>query len=146
MNELSHRLCTAPIGAFITFEKEKRPYRIRARSGRFIVCTRPYSKRKTTFYTIIDLVEMVRGPEDLVFGMGAETDQHCWDMVDRLDGRDNNHPQGSDAIERPKFEAEVKRKKLKIGFQCSLRTEVSHRRRISLDVAKVRIPMTCKPW
>lgn len=143
---LRYQLRHAPIGAFITFAKERtRPYRVRARSGRFIVCTRPFEE--TVYYSIIDLLENCRGPENLVLGLGAESDQNCWDMVDRLDGRDNNHPQGKDAVDRVEFEKE--KKKLPCGlrqFQESFRTEVSHRNRIDLDVIKVRVPKTCKPW
>lgn len=145
--ENTWRIRTAPIGAFVTFAEDKKPYRIRARSGRFIVCTRPYSKKKTVYYTVIDLVEGIRGPENLVFGMGAESDDDCWNMVDRLDGRDNNHPKGRDAVERPLIEAELKKAKLEdIGFQQSFRSEVTYRNRIPLDVVKVRIPKTCQPW
>lgn len=144
---LFRRLTETPIGAIIKFAKEKRPYRVRARSGRFLICTKPHNPMRTTIYTIIDLVEKVRGPENLVFGMGAESDQDCWDMVDRLDGRDNNHPQGRDVSNKIEWDKE----KYKLPedlreFQESFRTEVSHRHRIDLDVISVKIPKTCKPF
>ncbi len=39
----------------------------------------------TVLYTIVDLKEKVRGTENLIFGMGAETDLQCSQMLDRLD-------------------------------------------------------------
>jgi hypothetical protein len=147
---LQWQLPDIPVGAFITFAREKRPYRVRARSGRFIVCTKPFNPKKTVLYTVIDLVENVRGPEDLVFGMGAETDQQCWDMVDRLDGRDANHPQGLDVRDLAQWEEEKHtltkdlQKLAKPGR--SFRTEVSHRHRVDLDVVGIRIPKSGKPF
>ncbi len=144
-DELKYHLPIVSVGSFITFAPwPKKPYRVRARSGRFIVCTRPY--KDTVHYTVIDLVERIRGTENLVLGLGAESDQDCWDMVDRLDGRDNNHPQGKDAMKKPLFEAEKRKLKLDYGFQCSFRTEISHRCRVDLDVIDIRIPKSCKPW
>lgn len=147
-DRLGWQLRDVPIGAFITFAKEKRPYRVRARSGRFIVCTKPFNPKKTVLYTIIDLVENVRGPENLIFGMGAESDQDCWDMVDRLDGRDNNHPQGRDVRDKAEWEALQKTNPdfKQMVFQRSFRTEVSHRHRVGLDVIKIRVPKTCKTF
>lgn len=40
-------------------------------------------------YTIIDLHEKVRGTENLIFGSGAETDEQCAEMIDRLSATDN---------------------------------------------------------
>ena len=145
-DELKYHLPIVPVGAFITFAPwPKKPYRVRARSGRFVVCTRPY--KDTVHYTVIDFVEGVRGTENLVFGMGAESDQDCWDMVDRLDGRDNNHPQGKDVVDRAEWDKEKNKlpKDLR-EFQESFRTEVSHRHRVNLDVIDIRIPKSCKPW
>ena len=39
----------------------------------------------TVLYTIIDLQRNVRGTENLVFGMGFETDEDCADALDRLE-------------------------------------------------------------
>lgn len=79
-------LSYVPIGTKIYFKGEKRPYTVRARSRRFLVCTKPFNPQKTVLYTIIDRDHKVRGTENLIFGMGAETDQDCADMIDRLEG------------------------------------------------------------
>lgn len=72
------------LGTRIWFAEEKRPYRVRARNQRFIVCTKPHNPLRTVLYTVIDLVENVRGTENLVFGFGAETDEQCNEMIARL--------------------------------------------------------------
>jgi hypothetical protein len=35
-------------------------------------------------YCIIDWEQGIRGPEDLIFGMGAETDEQCVEMLERV--------------------------------------------------------------
>ena len=61
-------------------------------------------------YTVLDIAQGVRGTENLIFGMGAETDEDCEDMIKRLSGQNAN-----------------------LGFQ----TEVSHRNRIPINVVRV---------
>jgi hypothetical protein len=72
-------------GDKIKFAEEKQAYTIRARGERYLVCTKPFNPRKTVLYTVVDLVEDVRGTENLVFGMGAETNEECEEMVQRLE-------------------------------------------------------------
>ena len=97
-----------PVGGRVWFKSERRPYTVQARSRRFLVCNKPFAARKTVMYCIVDLMEQVRGPEDLIFGMGAETREDCESMLARLEREDADH-----------------------------RTEVSWRRRIDLDVLRV---------
>ena len=73
-------------GARIWFEEERNPYTVQASGGGFVVCTRPFAPRKTVLYTIIDVRENVRGPENLIFGRGAETPKQCRQMIARLSG------------------------------------------------------------
>jgi hypothetical protein len=73
------------VGSRVWFEGEKRPYNVRARNNRYIICTKPYNPQRTVLYTIMDLEEGVRGPENLIFGMGAQTDQECEEMLERLE-------------------------------------------------------------
>lgn len=73
---------TPPLGAKIYVPNERRGYVVRARNDRFAVCTKPHFK--TVLYFILDAVEGRRGPENLVFGMGAETDEQCQEMLERL--------------------------------------------------------------
>lgn len=105
-------LKTAAVGSKIWFAEEKRPYTVRARSERYLVCTKPFAAQKTTIYTIVDMQENVRGTENLIFSSGFETQQQCEEAIDRLEGRT---PVG------PWNEA----------------TEVSHRNRVPLNVARI---------
>jgi len=72
------------IGGKIRFAEEKQSYTIRARDERFLVCTKPFNPRKTVLYTIVDLVENIRGTENLIFCMGFETDEECQEALTRL--------------------------------------------------------------
>lgn len=64
---------------------EKRPYRVRCRSERFIICTKPFNPRRTVLYFIIDLKEWVRGPDDRIFCCGYETDRDCEERLEELE-------------------------------------------------------------
>ncbi len=97
------------LGARIWFDQEKRPYRVRSRNKRYLVCTKPFNLRHTVLYTVVDLTQRVRGTENLVFGMGAETDEQCDDMIKRLNAE----------------------------FPDIDRTEVSQRNRVPLKVARI---------
>ena len=72
-------------GDKIKFEEEKQRYTIRAMSDRYAICTKPMNALKTVLYTIVDFKEKIRGPENLVFGFGAETDKQCEEMLERLE-------------------------------------------------------------
>ena len=70
-------LRTAKVGTRVAFEEEKLVYTIQARSARYLICTKPFNPRRTVLYTIVDLVERVRGPDNLLFGNGYETREDC---------------------------------------------------------------------
>lgn len=72
------------VGDKVYFAEENKPYTVRACDSRYLVCTKPFNLRKTVLYTIVDLVEKVRGTENLVFCMGFETDEECEDALRRL--------------------------------------------------------------
>lgn len=74
----------APVGTRIWFLDEKRPYHVRARSWRYLICTKPFNLKHTVLYTVIDIVNGIRGTENLIFGAGAETTAHCEAMLERL--------------------------------------------------------------
>lgn len=107
----------APVGSRITFAEEVRAYTVRARSDRYLVCTKPFAPLRTVLYTVVDLLENVRGTENLIFGMGAETDEQCADMLRRLEG-----------IDAPGH------------FYPCHHTEVSYRNRVPLKIVRVRCP------
>jgi co-chaperonin GroES (HSP10) len=73
------------LGSKIKFKGEKQAYKVIASSSRYAVCNKPFNVKKTTLYTVIDWREKVRGTENLVFGMGAETPKDCQEMLDRLE-------------------------------------------------------------
>jgi hypothetical protein len=73
------------IGDRIKFLEEKTPYRIRALSNYFAVCTRPYNPQCTVIYTVLDFRKSIRGTENVVFCMGAETDEDCEEMLQRFE-------------------------------------------------------------
>ena len=100
-------------GCRLTFVEEKHPYKVRAAGERYLVCTKPFNLRRTVLYTVVDLVERVRGTENLVFGSGAETDEQCAEMLRRLEGKCAD-----------------------TGFT----TEVSHRNRVPLNIMRVEAP------
>lgn len=112
-DEEREALTTCPVGTKIHFEEERHGYTVQARDERFLVCTKPFNPRHTVLYTIVDLEKLIRGPENLVFGMGAETREQCEDMLERLNGQDRD-----------------------AGFA----TEISWRTRIALKVRKVSPP------
>lgn len=71
-------------GDKVKFSAERQRYTVRAANERFAVCTKPFNARGTVIYTIIDFAQKIRGTENLVFGMGAETDRQCEEMLQRL--------------------------------------------------------------
>lgn len=72
------------VGDKVYVPKEKRPYRVRARDERFIICTKPYNPQRTVRYFIVDLKEKVRGPDNMVFCSGYETDEDCAERLKEL--------------------------------------------------------------
>ena len=72
------------VGDKVYFEEEVKPYKVRASNVKYSVCTKPFNLKRTVLYTIIDSVEKVRGTENLVFGFGAETNEQCQEMLERL--------------------------------------------------------------
>lgn len=73
-----------PVGSKVWFRSQKQGYTVRASNVAFSVCTKPFNAQKTVLYTIIDWESGVRGVENLIFGMGAETDKECTEMLKRL--------------------------------------------------------------
>lgn len=74
------------VGDKIKFSEERLRYTVRAKGVRYAVCTKPFNPRHTTLYSVIDIHKQIRGTENLIFGMGAETDKQCSDMLERLEG------------------------------------------------------------
>lgn len=72
------------VGDKVYVPNEKRPYRVRARDERFIICTKPYNPKRMVRYFIVDLKEKVRGPDNMVFCSGYETDEDCAERLKEL--------------------------------------------------------------
>lgn len=70
------------LGAKVRVPDEKRPFVVKARNNRFAVCTKPHFH--TVRYFVLDLKQRIRGTENLVFGMGAETTEQCEEMLERV--------------------------------------------------------------
>ena len=73
-----------PIFSKIKFTEEKQKYTVMASNACFLICTKPFNPKKTVLYTIVDRKEKIRGTENLIFGMGAETKKDCDEMLERL--------------------------------------------------------------
>jgi hypothetical protein len=71
------------VGDRVWFDGEVQGYTVQARGERYLICTKPFNLRRTVLYTVVDLEEEVRGTENLLFGMGAETRE---EMLARLEG------------------------------------------------------------
>jgi hypothetical protein len=95
------------LGSKIYFAREKRPYTVKARDSRFVICTKPFNPLHTVQYTILDFQLGMRGPNNLVFNSYDYTVQA--DIEQCL--RDLNNPETG--------------------------LELSHRRSIPLDIVKV---------
>ena len=72
------------IGDKVYIPSEKRPYTVKARDDRYIICTKPFNLQNTVVYFIIDLVEKWRAPDNMVFCFGYETDEDCLERLKDL--------------------------------------------------------------
>ena len=72
------------IGDRVYVPNEKKPYRVRARDDRYIICTKPFNPQHTVLYFIVDLVDRWRAPDNMVFCSGYETDKDCQERLAEL--------------------------------------------------------------
>ena len=63
---------------------EVRPYKVKCRDERFIICTKPFNLKQTVIYFIADLERYVRGPDNMVFCFGYETQEQCEERLKEL--------------------------------------------------------------
>ena len=75
-------MCLLPTQSKIKFEWERSRFTIRASNACFAVCTYPH--KDTVMYTIVDIKEKIRGTENLIFWLWAESDEDCINMLQRL--------------------------------------------------------------
>lgn len=71
------------VGDSVKFVEERKPYKVHARNERYLICKKPFNLWRTYQYTIVDLVDAVRGSSNMIrgFDVSFETDQDC---IDRL--------------------------------------------------------------
>jgi len=62
------------VGSKIKFATEGQRYTVRARTDRYLVCTKPFNAQRTYLYTIVDLMDGIRGPDNFLFGFGTGYD------------------------------------------------------------------------
>lgn len=118
---------TAKVGDKIWFAEEVQGYTVRARNNRFIICTKPFNPKRTVLYTIIDLEREVRGPCNMIFGPGFETDEQIEGAMQRLQNHcDNNHIGKINLPGIPEME-----------YQASM--EVTHRNFVPLVIHKIKV-------
>lgn len=72
------------VGDNVYIPNQKRPYRVRARDDRYIICTKPYNPEHTVLYFIIDLIDKRRAPDNMIFCSGYETDEDCQERLQEL--------------------------------------------------------------
>ena len=63
---------------------EVRPYRVKCRDDRYIICTKPYNPKRTVMYFIIDTELRLRCPDNMVFCSGYETQEQCEERLKEL--------------------------------------------------------------
>lgn len=72
------------IGDKVYIPNQKRPFRVKARDDRYIICTKPCNLYHTVIYFIVDLFGKRRGPDNMVFCSGYETDEQCQERLIEL--------------------------------------------------------------
>ena len=72
------------VGDKIYIPNQKKPYRVRVRDDRYIICTKPYNPQRTVLYFIVDLVSKWRAPDNMIFCFGYETDDDCKERLKEL--------------------------------------------------------------
>lgn len=72
------------VGDKVYIPNQKRPFRVKARDDRYIICTKPFNPKHTVIYFIVDLVKRWRAPDDRLFCSGYETDEQCQKRLQEL--------------------------------------------------------------
>lgn len=72
------------VGDKVCIPDQKKPFRVKARDDRYIICTKPFNPKHTVIYFIIDLVKKWRAPDNMIFCSGYETDEQCQERLVEL--------------------------------------------------------------
>jgi hypothetical protein len=73
------------VGDKVYIPDQKRPFVVKARDDRYIICTKPFNPKKTVLYFIVDLVNKRRAPDNMIFCSGYETDEDCQERLHELE-------------------------------------------------------------
>ena len=76
------------VGDKLYVSGEKRPYTVKAMDDRYVIATKPFNLKKTVLYFIIDLKRNVRGPDNMIFCSGYETEEQVKDRLLELQNGD----------------------------------------------------------
>ena len=68
----------------VYIRNEVRPYRVKCRDERFIICTKPFNPQRTVMYFIADLERWERGTDNMIFCSGYETQEQCEERLKEL--------------------------------------------------------------
>ena len=85
------------VGDKVYVPNEKKPYKVRTRDDRYIICTKPYNPRHTVLYTIfeahvekVDITEMGDKTRKVLTAINCEYAERCERMYKRIqEGRAN---------------------------------------------------------
>ena len=72
------------VGDKVYVPTDKRPYTVKARDERYIICTKPFNVQHAVLYFIIDLVEKWRAPDNMIFCRGYESTEDCIERLKEL--------------------------------------------------------------
>ena len=71
-------------GCKVWFYSEEQPYTVRCCDDRFVILTKPYKEQNTVLYTILDMYCGIRGTDDNQICPGYETDEECFNVLNKL--------------------------------------------------------------
>ena len=72
------------VGDKVYIPNQKRPFKVRARDDRYIICTKPFNPKHTVIYFVVDLIDKWRAPDNMIFCRGYETDEQCQERLQEL--------------------------------------------------------------
>lgn len=72
------------VGDKVYIPNHKRPFTVRARDERYIICTKPFNVKHTVLYFIVDVVDRRRAPDNMIFCHGYESDEDCKERLAEL--------------------------------------------------------------
>lgn len=80
------------VGDKVRFYGEKRAYTVQAVSsdGRWAAATKPFNVQNTVLYTVIDMLDRVRGRDDC-YGLGYEDREECENAIGMFERGEAEH-------------------------------------------------------